>query len=282
LAQAQLVLARDFRCPSGQPPLTQMEQGEGDGLLDDIGGFDAELEGFFNNPTSGHTVNLQTGPMSFGNAQLEQGPLGEGASVKDGKGDSGSVGAAAAAAAVSAGLAASALMGGKFSTVATAALPTALQPVKDSTQRFLQNAQPWRDFLWPLSAPNASEGCSRLTSNVYSYQTNYAILFVAQLVLAILLQPSALFCIGLTVAVWVFFLKKNDDPDWHPVVGGMQLGPMQRWILLAGLTALVLVFVAGGTIFNAALMYVVLAFVHAMVHDTSVKSSLGSADLAVS
>merc|ERR1719265_3090191 len=169
---------------------------------------------------------------------------------------------------------ASGLVGQAFGSVASAAVPTSLAPVKEATGKFLQKAQPWRDFLLPLSAPNANQGCTRLTTNIYSYQTNYAILFVVQLVVALLLQPSALISIVLVVIVWMLFLKKNDDPNWNPTIGGAQLGPMQRWLLLAAITALVLLLVAGGTIFNASLLYLGLVCVHGLCHDVSGKGSL--------
>merc|ERR1719440_1811645 len=114
-------------------------------------------------------------------------------------------------------------VGSVLSTVGAAAVPTSLQPVKETTWRFLQKAQPWREFCLPLAMPNSADGCSRLTSNVYNYQTNYAILFVLYLVVSILLQPSALISIGVIAVVWMIFLKKNDDPEWQPVIGGLQL-----------------------------------------------------------
>merc|ERR1719422_2679149 len=116
-------------------------------------------------------------------------------------------------AAAAAGAAASVLMSSNFSVaktvlggvvenMANATVPTSLEPVKEKTCKFLSKAQPWREFLLPLSIPAASEGCSRLTANIYNFQTNYAILFVLQLVFALVLQPSALICIAVTAIVW--------------------------------------------------------------------------------
>merc|ERR1712187_635848 len=106
-------------------------------------------------------------------------------------------------------------------------------PVKETASNMIRKAQPWRDFLLPLSIPSASDGCSRITANLYCFQTNYAILFVLQLVLNIVFHPSALISIVVTAVVWVLFLKKNEDPDWKPQLGGMALGPVQRWLALA-------------------------------------------------
>eukprot|EP00747_Dinoflagellata_sp_TGD_P168976 gnl/TRDRNA2_/TRDRNA2_196705_c0_seq1.p1 gnl/TRDRNA2_/TRDRNA2_196705_c0~~gnl/TRDRNA2_/TRDRNA2_196705_c0_seq1.p1 ORF type:complete len:283 (+),score=57.58 gnl/TRDRNA2_/TRDRNA2_196705_c0_seq1:97-945(+) len=262
---------------------------------------DDGLEGFLSGESAG-TVNLQPSPVAFGNSIYTE----DGASSKPPSGNmsaappdvesgnatatAASAAAAAAATAAVAGAAATALMSGKFSDahgilgsaaagvagdLAAKAVPTSLVPVKESAGRFLSKAQPWREFLLPLSIPTAAEGCSRLTANLYYFQTNYAILFVVQLVITILLQPSALFCIVGTILAWMAFLKKNEDPNWKPVVGGVELGPMQRWLALAVITAILLLCVAGGTIFSAALMFVMGAAVHGVIHDASAKGIPG-------
>lgn len=263
---------------------------EQDGLLGDMEFGDADLEGFLTGSTpSVGMVNLQPMPTAFGNEpEIPTGTIDSNPASGDASGSGSSLGAAAAAAAAAAtaGAVGSALMSGKFTdahglmgqaagtvlaSVGTAAVPTSLQPVKDTTARFLQKAQPWREFCLPLASPNSSEGCSRLTANIYNYQTNYAILFVIYLVISIMLQPSALMSIVIVTVTWMIFLKKNDDPDWQPKLGGVTLGPMQRWLLLAALTAIILLVVAGSTIFQSALLFVGFVFLHGLVHDTAAK-----------
>eukprot|EP00933_Yihiella_yeosuensis_P083426 TRINITY_DN9763_c1_g1_i1.p1 TRINITY_DN9763_c1_g1~~TRINITY_DN9763_c1_g1_i1.p1 ORF type:complete len:261 (+),score=70.37 TRINITY_DN9763_c1_g1_i1:114-896(+) len=252
---------------------------EEDGLLEDMK-FDAELEGFFNG--TGHTVNLQPSPLAFGSPSEEQTPLkAEGAAKTDAE-TGAATGAAAAAAA-----AATALMGGRLGMAQTmlsgamgnlagAAVPTSLQPVKEQATSFLSKAQPWKDFIWPLSIPSASEGCSRITANIYNFQTNYAILFMVQLVMSIVMQPSALISIGLTISAWLFFLKKNADPEWQPKMGGVVMNSMQRWSLLVASTALILLFFVGGVIINSIMMFVMFTLLHGLVHDASGKGMPGS------
>lgn len=238
-----------------------------DEFLDDMK-FDAELEGFFNGTTN--TVNLQPQPTSFGNE--EPSPAGaKGAAQEDSSGFR---------AAMLAGL-----LGGRLGALqgvlngflgsSQEAAPSSLGAVKDQASSFLSKAQPWREFLWPLSVPTANEGCSRLSANVFNFQTNYAILFVVELVLSILTQPSALMCIILTVITWVLFLKKNEDPDWAPKIGGVVLSPMQRWLLLAAVTAIVLLLWVGGPIFNAALMYLVFFLAHGLLHEPPIRGIPG-------
>lgn len=249
----------------------------------------ASIDNFYSNdaPSTG-VVNLQPMPTSLGNTpeDSETAKLNGTPTAADAAGGTAAaVGAAASAAAATAGLVGSALLGGKFSdasgivgqamgNAAKAAVPTSLAPVQEQAGKFLQKAQPWRSFFCPLMLPTSSVACQRLTANFYHFQTNYAILFVGFLVGAVLLEPTSLVCIGLTVLVWVVFLKKNDDPNWNPSIAGAQLGPMQRWLLLAAVTGIVLLLVAGSTIFNAALLYVAVAIAHGLLHDMSPKDPL--------
>jgi len=245
---------------------------EEDGLLQDMK-FDAQLDGFFTGSSSS-MVDLSPPPASVGRS-MEAEP--KSAQTSDGGnglgGVASGVGAAAMAAAVTGGKlsVAQSLVAGAIESATAAAVPASLQPVKERAGRFLSNAQPWRDFFIPLAVPSSSDACSRLTANIYHFQTNYAILFVVGLVLAIVLQPSALFSVVATVVAWMFFLKKNDDPEWSPVVGGVALGPVQRWLLMCAITAIVLLFVAGPTIFNAAILYLLGALTHGVLHDPAAK-----------
>mmetsp|Transcript_46350 Transcript_46350/g.91893 ORF Transcript_46350/g.91893 Transcript_46350/m.91893 type:complete len:264 (-) Transcript_46350:290-1081(-) len=245
---------------------------EEDGLLQDMR-FDAHLDGFFTG-NSNSMVDLSPPPASVGRA-VEAEP--KSAQTFDGGSGLGGVASTIGAAAVAAAVAGSkvsvtqSLVAGALESATAAAVPTSMQPVKERAGRLLSNAQPWRDFFIPLSVPSSSHACSRLMANIYHFQTNYAILFVVGLVSAIVLEPSALVSVVVTVVAWMFFLKKNDDPEWSPVVGGVALGPVQRWLLMSAITAIFILFMAGGTVFNAAIFYLLCAIAHGVLHDPAAK-----------
>ncbi|CAJ1362207.1 unnamed protein product [Effrenium voratum] len=228
----------------------------------DFGELDAELEGFFNGTTS--TVNLQPHPTSFGSEEKTSTSAPKAPQAEPVSGFRASMAGLLGRAAVLQGVMS---LLGQAEGAGASPIPSSVGSVKDQATSFLSKAQPWREFVWPLSVPTANEGCSRLSANVFNYQTNYAILFVVQLILSILTQPSALMCIILTVITWVLFLKKNEDPDWAPKLGGVVLSPMQRWLLLAAVTAIVLLLWVGGPIFNAALMYLFFFLAHGLLHE---------------
>jgi len=258
---------------------------EEDSFLEDLK-FDSALDGFYSGEST--NINLSPQPTAIGGGGYSQagvpaGNMDAAAKPKQAEGDSSHAATAAMAMAAATALFggkfgdASALAGGGIDKIAAAALPAALQPMKEQAGKFWSKAQPWRHFFWPLSIPPASEGCSRITANIYNFQTNYAILFVVQLMMNVLLQPSALVTIVMTIVVWYFFLKKNDDPEWKPEVGGVQLGPMQRWLALAATTSILLLLVAGSTIFNATLVFFFFAGAHGVVHDPTRMGTPGTA-----
>eukprot|EP00929_Paragymnodinium_shiwhaense_P105988 TRINITY_DN71065_c0_g1_i2.p1 TRINITY_DN71065_c0_g1~~TRINITY_DN71065_c0_g1_i2.p1 ORF type:complete len:282 (-),score=45.55 TRINITY_DN71065_c0_g1_i2:120-878(-) len=220
---------------------------EDTGLLQD---FESDLDSFY----SSGAVDLEPLPASMTSALQETAPLVSGSSQATGSSAPSSSGAsslAAAAGAAAGAIIGKAAMADAVEGLAQAASPSAisLSSARESAGAILQKAKPWREFLMPLSLPKATDACSRLTANMYCFQSNYAILFV------------------LTAVIWLLFLRKNEDPDWKPKLGGMELGPMQRWLGLLGVTVLVLFVMAGGTILNSALGYVTLAIGHGLLHD---------------
>ncbi|CAK0864697.1 unnamed protein product [Prorocentrum cordatum] len=229
-----------------------------------------ELDSFFSGGVSQGTVSLQPSAATLGSPTAAA--LGA-AEARGAAAAHAGAGAAAAASQAAPGAAAGGLLGGALSSaagprkLAGAAVPASLLP--EAAGRLLSDAQPWRGFLLPLSKPPPGDYAARLTANLSRFKTNYAVLFVVTLTAAILFDPSALVCVVFVAAAWALFLKKNADPDWAPVVGGIALGPTQRWLILACGTALLLFLVAGTVIIHAALLYAAAALVHGVLHDPS-------------
>lgn len=146
-------------------------------------------------------------------------------------------------------------------------VPASLSMVKQGAQRLLSKAQPWKEFAVPLSIPSAADIFPRITTNVCKYQTNYTILLVVSLVVSIILRPSALLSVVTTLLAWLVFMKKCQHPGWKPVIMGMELVPVHRWLAMASATAFVLLFFMGSTICNTALGYALFASLHMIVHD---------------
>jgi general stress protein CsbA len=105
-----------------------------------------------------------------------------------------------------------------------------------------------------------------LEVNLTHYQINYAILFLLQMVVAIITNPHCLVVICVLVLVWMVFLKKNDDPNWEVNVGGVSLGKTQRWMVLSAITSIVLLCVVGQILFSAAFFCAVLVVIHGILH----------------
>mmetsp|Transcript_61097 Transcript_61097/g.137676 ORF Transcript_61097/g.137676 Transcript_61097/m.137676 type:complete len:202 (+) Transcript_61097:85-690(+) len=140
----------------------------------------------------------------------------------------------------------------------------ALEPYSKKYGHYLSKMRPWREFI-RLSKPEGDIK-RRLEVNLTHYQINYAIIFLIQMVTAIVMNPQCLIVICVLALVWMAFLKKNDDPSWEVSIAGMPLGKSQRWMALTGITAIVLLCVVGQVFFSAAFFCAMLVVVHGILH----------------
>jgi len=140
----------------------------------------------------------------------------------------------------------------------------ALEPMKQRYGHYLTLLRPWREFL-RLGKPEGDIQ-KRLQTNLMHFQVNYGAIFLVQVIVAIIMNPSCLVVISVCAVVWMAFLKKNDDPNWEVSVGGMQLGKTQRWMALSAITAIVLLCVVGQVFFSAAFFCAILVLVHGILH----------------
>eukprot|EP00913_Durusdinium_trenchii_P014614 g13713.t1 len=129
-------------------------------------------------------------------------------------------------------------------------LRKAIEPFKLKYGHYLTQLRPWREFI-RLSKPEGDIQ-KRLQMNLSHFQINYAVVFLV--------------VICVMAAVWILFLKKNDDPNWVVSVGGMPMGKTQRWMALSGITAIVLLCVVGQVMFSAAFFCSILVLVHGILH----------------
>eukprot|EP00440_Ansanella_granifera_P011705 gb/GFBE01012713.1/.p1 GENE.gb/GFBE01012713.1/~~gb/GFBE01012713.1/.p1 ORF type:complete len:196 (+),score=60.82 gb/GFBE01012713.1/:1-588(+) len=143
-------------------------------------------------------------------------------------------------------------------------LKKAIEPLKQRYGHYLTQIKPWREFI-RLSKPEGDIQ-KRLQVNLTHFQINYAVIFLCQMVMAIIMNPQCLVVISVLAVVWVAFLKKNDDPNWEVSVGGMQLGKTQRWMALSAITAIVLLCVVGQVFFSAAFFCAIMVVVHGILH----------------
>jgi len=149
-------------------------------------------------------------------------------------------------------------------------LKESLQPYR----HYLEKLRPWREFL-RLSKPGSGEAKARLETNLAHYQINYAVIFLAVMVTSIIINPRCVAVICVLALVWMAFLKKNDDPSWEVIIGGVKLGATQRWMSLCLITAIALFCAVGQVIAFAASVCAVLVLAHGVLHPAT---ALANAD----
>lgn len=139
-----------------------------------------------------------------------------------------------------------------------------LEPLQRKYGHYLTKLRPWREFA-RLSRPQGDQ-VQRLNVNLSHYQINYALIFLALMATSIVMNPKCLLAIAVLVVVWMAFLRKNDDPAWEVQLAGVLLGKTQRWLILCGITSILLLCVVGRILFSAAFCCALLVLAHAVSH----------------
>lgn len=107
---------------------------------------------------------------------------------------------------------------------------------------------------------------ARLEANLTHFQINYACIFLIQCIVSIITNPHCLVAILVLVCVWMWFLKKNDDPNWQVNIGGMDLGKTQRWLILCALSAVAFLMSVGNLLFSSAFATGIFVLLHGVLH----------------
>merc|ERR1712194_248773 len=189
------------------------------------------------------------------------GPTGRARAMTEPKADK--IGASSDAAALPAGVSGS-MDGERPPKNSLEQVQKVLQPYREKYSHYLGQMRPWREFCqWAEPEGDISK---RLQSNLTYFQMNYALIFFVQMVIAIITNPKCVAVIVVLTLVWILFLKKNDDVTWELSVAGMPLGKTQRWMILSGITAIVLLCVVGQVLFSAAFFSTILLMCHGIAH----------------
>lgn len=155
--------------------------------------------------------------------------------------------------------------------------PDSLQSARESWNNHVgNNMRNWKEFCLPLAKPNdVGTAIDRARRNFSYFLTNYGLLFTVYMVSQILLSPSSMFLMVLLTIVWIWFGRKNEDPEWVVTIGGIPLGPSQRQLALFAVTMLLTLMISGGLIFSSMLCFAFGASIHACVHEPPVLTDGG-------
>jgi hypothetical protein len=140
----------------------------------------------------------------------------------------------------------------------------ALGPYQKYFGQYFSKLRPLKEFF-SLSRPNGDMR-ARLEANLAHFKINYALIFLILMIVSIIINPKCLIVISVLAIVWMGFLKKNDDPNWEVVIGGMPLGKTQRVMAMNIITAIVILSVLGQIFFSAAFFCACLVVVHGVMH----------------
>merc|ERR1712187_489815 len=121
---------------------------------------------------------------------------------------------------------------------------------------------------------------SHIERNLAYFQANYLMIALLILAFALFMHPPWLMAVSIVSFVWAIYLSRGGlDPDWKPVVGGIEWASSHRLTILYT-ASLALVFM----VFGEALLVLVgaiatLSAMHAAFHPDPCKAALQMAAL---
>jgi hypothetical protein len=141
-----------------------------------------------------------------------------------------------------------------------------LAPYREQIAELQKTMRPWREFFTVRVPQESGEALiKKIQSNLTLYQTNYVAVSLCLTLLLLLRSPTALIAFSLLAVVWSFFLTKNDDITWKPVVFGTELSKQQRVFLMYAVSAVVFFLFALDILFSVVGLSLLIALVHAAV-----------------
>lgn len=152
-----------------------------------------------------------------------------------------------------------------------------LEPIKTQYSKYIE-LRPWVEFgSISLKVPKKEEVISNMEKNFKLYKGNYLVLVAVFLTFTILTTPWCLLTVLLLAASWAGFLRKNEDPEWQVVLGGVTVNKRQRVMGMGGISGLVVLIFLGSTLSSVIFCSTFLAAIHGVVH----KPPEGAVDLAL-
>jgi len=152
-----------------------------------------------------------------------------------------------------------------------------LEPIKTQYSKYIE-LRPWGEFgSLALRVPKREEVLSNMEKNFKLYKGNYIVLLAVFLIFTILTTPWCLFIVLLLAAGWAGFLRKNEDPEWQVVIGGVTVQKRQRVMGMGAISGLTVLIFLGSTLTSVIFCSTFLAAIHGVVH----KPPQGAVDLAL-
>jgi len=138
-----------------------------------------------------------------------------------------------------------------------------MEELKPKVQALLAQLRPWSE-LGAISKPQTGDDVSaRIFKNVHYFQANYIVVGAGLMIAYVLTSASALMIIGLLSIFWAWFLQKNEDENWQPVVMNIPLQAKQRLVIATFASVLLLLAFVGGLLLSALGLHGLVCTAHA-------------------
>ena len=142
-----------------------------------------------------------------------------------------------------------------------------LGPYRDTYAHLAKGQRSWFQFFQkPTELGSAEVVMKRVQTNLNYFQANYVLLVLLLLLFYLVRAPTTLAVFAILGAVWVWFLGKNEDVTWRPVVNGVELSKQQRYWIMLGVSAVLFIYFALDIAFSVIGVGVLVVGVHAVLN----------------
>ena len=142
-----------------------------------------------------------------------------------------------------------------------------LGPYRDTYAQLAKGQRSWLQFFQkPTELGSADVVMKRVQNNLSYFQANYAMIVLLLLLFYLVRAPTTLAVFAVLGAMWVWFVAKNEDVTWRPVVNGVELSKQQRYWIMLGISAILFIYFALDIAFSVIGVGVLVVGIHAVLN----------------
>merc|ERR1740129_242755 len=122
---------------------------------------------------------------------------------------------------------------------AHAMLGPAAEGATSKAREYAASLRPWTQFFL-LGRPDMGPGLQRhVEENLADFKSNYVVIAATMFSVNLLSHPARLAALLAAAAAWLLLaLRGGLDPEWRPRVGGVEVAPSHRLLLLSAASLL--------------------------------------------
>jgi len=134
-------------------------------------------------------------------------------------------------------------------------------------QSYVATIRPWMQFFKFQAPETGQEVKQRLEGNLLHFCANYLLILLVFLIAMLFSDPWRMICAVAVLAAWAMYARAGGlDPNWRPMVRGVELASSHRLMLMSASSVCFLFFVAGDLVLMLVGVSALITMTHAALH----------------